>query len=60
MPLVSVILPAHNEAEVIDRAIKSVRTQTLEDSFINVVVVHNRIVPINTEISHHQLPYLLQ
>ena len=31
MPLVSVTIPAHNEADVIDRAIESVRTQTLED-----------------------------
>ena len=31
MTEVSVILPAYNEADVIDRAIESVRTQTLED-----------------------------
>lgn len=37
MPLVSVIIPAHNEADVIDRAIESVRTQTLEDFELIVV-----------------------
>jgi len=37
MPLVSVIIPVHNEANVIDRAIESVRTQTLEDFELIVV-----------------------
>ena len=37
MTEVSVILPAYNEAEVIDRAIESVRTQTLEDFELIVV-----------------------
>ena len=37
MTEVSVILPAYNEAEVIDRAIESVRTQTFEDFELIVV-----------------------
>jgi glycosyltransferase involved in cell wall biosynthesis len=37
MTEVSVILPAYNEADVIDRAIESVRTQTLEDFELIVV-----------------------